>query len=103
MSGSTTYSNTSLIPPLGSAWAKLDLVDILSRPTAFISISQVNSLYSPEGAQGNEKQWERSSLENTIRVATAARDLGAHFFWIGYDIFRESYPHSPMDASQYGS
>ena len=103
MSEAATYTNTSLIPPLGSAWARLDLVDILSRPTAFISISQVNSLYSPQGAQANEKQWQRGSLENTIRVATGARNLGAHFFWIGYDIFRGTYPHNPMDASQYGS
>lgn len=96
-------SNTALIPPLGSTWARLDLADVLSRPTAFISISQNNSIYSPEGAQGGEKQWERGTLENTIRVATAARKLGAHFFWIGYDIFRTAYPKSPMDASQYDS
>jgi nicotinamidase-related amidase len=95
--------NTSLIPPLGAGWQSLDMVDALSQPTAFVSISQVNSLYSPDGAQADERQWERGTLENTIRVAGAARELGAYFFWVGYDIFRAGYPKTPMDASQYGS
>lgn len=95
--------NTELIPPLGTAWRDLDLVDLLCQPTAFISISQVNSLYSPDGAQADERQWERGSLENTVAVARAARELGAQFFWIGYDIFRSGYPKSPMDTSQFAS
>lgn len=95
--------NTSLIPPPGPGWTGLDLVDVLSRPTAFISISQVNSLYSPDGAQADERQWERGSLENTVAVARAARETGARFFWIGYDIFRGDYPKTAMDASQYAS
>jgi len=99
----STRSNVEVIPRLGTAWARLDFVEILTAPTAFVSISQVNSLYDPEGAQADELQWERGSLEATVKVATAARELGAHFFWIGYDIFRDQYPQSPMDASQYAS
>lgn len=95
--------HTHLISPLGETWTRLVLVDVLSRPTAFIFISQNNSIYSPEGGHGGEKQWERGTLENTIRVANAARELGAQFLWIGYDIFSGAYPKSPMDASQYGS
>ena len=98
-----TGSNTAVIPELGTAWKYLDFVEILTGPTAFVSISQVNSLYDPEGAQADERQWERGSLENTVKVATAARELGAHFFWIGYDIFRDEYFQSPMDASQYAT
>ena len=96
-------SNTPAIPEPSAAWAQLDFVQILTEPTAFISISQVNSLYDPEGGQADERQWSRGSLENTIRVAKACRKLGARFFWIGYDIFRLQYPQSPMDASQYAS
>ena len=96
-------SNTPAIPEPSAVWAQLDFVQILTEPTAFISISQVNSLYDPEGGQADERQWSRGSLENTIRVAKACRKLGARFFWIGYDIFRLQYPQSPMDASQYAS
>ena len=96
-------SNTGAIPERSAAWAQLDFVQILTEPTAFISISQVNSLYDPKGGQADEQQWTRGSVENTIRVAKACRDLGARFFWIGYDIFRLQYPQSPMDASQYAS
>jgi nicotinamidase-related amidase len=95
--------NTSLIPPLAPAWERLDFVSVLTEPTAFVSISQVNSIYSPDGAQADERQWERGSLENTITAAHAARALGAQFFWIGYEVFRSGYPKTPMDAAQYDS
>lgn len=89
------------VPELHPQWQSLDLAELLTAPTAFLSISQNNSLYHPDGAQGQEKQWERPSLENTIKVAKAARQAGAYFFWIGYEVFRDAYPKSPLDEAQY--
>ena len=90
------------IPELPVQWKNLDFGDIFSRPAAFVSISQCNSLYHPKGKQGGEKQWERGTLENTIKVAKAAREAGYEFFWIGYDIFRAHYPKNSLDQAQYG-
>jgi nicotinamidase-related amidase len=89
------------IPKLHPQWQSLDLAELLTQPTAFVSISQNNSLYSPVGAQSQEKQWERPSLENTVKVAIAARKAGAKFFWISYNPFREDYPQNPLDEAQY--
>lgn len=89
------------VPELHPQWQSLDLAEILTAPTAFLSISQNNSLYHPDGVQSREKQWERPTLENTIKVAQAARQAGAKFFWIGYDVFREKYPKTPLDETQY--
>ncbi|QMU61288.1 MAG: isochorismatase family protein [Gammaproteobacteria bacterium] len=94
---------SSTVPELPEQWASLDLVKILAQPAAFVSISQCNSLYKPEGAQGDEKQWERGTLENTIKVANACRAADMKFFWIGYDVFREDYPMTDLDRAQYGS
>ncbi len=91
----------TLVPELHPQWQSLDLAALLTQPTAFLSISQNNSLYSPRGAQSQEKQWERPTLENTIKVAIAARQAGAKFFWIGYDVFRQDYPKTPLDEAQY--
>jgi nicotinamidase-related amidase len=93
----------TIVPDLHEQWENLDLIKILAQPAAFISISQCNSLYKPEGAQGNEKQWERGTLENTIKVANACRKANMKFFWIGYDVFREDYPMTELDRAQYGS
>lgn len=92
----------SKVPLLPEQWESLDLVKILAQPAAFISISQCNSLYKPNGVQGGEQQWERGTLENTIKVAKACRDAGMKFFWIGYDVFREDYPMTALDKAQYG-
>lgn len=89
------------VPELHPQWQDLDLAALLAEPTAFLSISQSNSLYSPDGVQGQEKQWERPSLENTVKVAIAARQANAKFFWIGYDVFRQDYPKTPLDEAQY--
>jgi len=91
------------IPELAPYWKKLDLGEILSRPAAFVSISQVKSLYEPWGVQGGEKQWERGTLEATVRVATSAREAGnfKSFNWIGYSVFRQEYPKSVFDEVQY--
>ena len=91
------------VPDLPEHWKNLDLKGILSQPAAFISISQCNSLYSPKGVQAKEKQWERGTLENTIKVAKACREANMKFFWIGYDVFREDYPMTELDRAQYGS
>ena len=93
---------SSIVPELPEQWKKLDIVNLLAQPAAFVSISQCNSLYKPEGAQGGEKQWERGTLENTIKVAKACREADMKFFWIGYDVFRENYPMTELDKAQYG-
>ena len=93
---------SSIVPELPEQWKNLDMVTILAQPAAFVSISQCNSLYKPEGVQGGEKQWERGTLESTIKVAKACRDANMKFFWIGYDVFREDYPMTALDKAQYG-
>lgn len=93
----------SMVPDLHDQWKDLDLVNLLAQPAAFVSISQCNSLYKPEGAQGAEKQWERGTLEKTVKVAKACREADMKFFWIGYDVFREDYPMTDLDKAQYGS
>jgi len=47
---SSTGGSTT-IPDLAPQWKKLDLAEILSRPAAFVSISQNKSLYESWGAQ----------------------------------------------------
>ncbi|MBD2103083.1 cysteine hydrolase [Leptolyngbya sp. FACHB-261] len=101
LSTNGTQKLATPLPELHPQWQSLDLAAILAEPTAFLSISQNNSLYSPKGAQAREKQWERPSLENTIKVAEAARSADAKFFWIGYDVFRQSYPKTVFDEAQY--
>ncbi len=90
------------VPDLPEQWKNLDLVNILAQSAAFVSISQCNSLYKPKGVQGGEKQWERGTLENTVKVAKACREANMKFFWIGYDVFREDYPKTILDEAQYG-
>lgn len=91
------------IPPLAPQWKKLDLAEVLSKPAAFMSVSQVKSLYESWGAQAAEKQWERGSLEATVKAAEAARKAKnfISFNWIGYEVFRENYPQSVFDKVQY--
>jgi len=93
---------STAVPELPEQWKKLDLVSILAQPAAFVSISQCNSLYKSEGVQGGEKQWERGTLENTVKVAKACREANMKFFWIGYNVFREDYPKTVLDEAQYG-
>ena len=93
---------STTVPELPEQWKNLDLVSILAQPAAFVSISQCNSLYKLEGVQGEEKQWERGTLENTVKVAKACREANMKFFWIGYDVFREDYPKTILDEAQYG-
>src|SRR5262245_3501132 len=93
------------IPPLASQWQSLDLAKILHYPAAFVSISQVKSLYEPTGAQAGERQWERPTLPATVQAVKAARAAPNFrlFAWVGYEVFRENYPQSEFDAAQYAS
>jgi nicotinamidase-related amidase len=93
------------IPELAPHWKELDLAEILSRPAAFMSVSQNKSLYDPGGVQAGEKHRERGSLPATIKVVTAARKAPnfKSFNWIGYEVFRENYPQSDFDRVQYAS
>lgn len=96
-------SNVGSIPPLHPQWASLDLREILSRPAAFLSVSQSNSLYKPGGVQYAEGHAYRGSLEATVRSVQAARRAPnfVSFNWIGYTVFRQHYPQSAFDAAQY--
>jgi nicotinamidase-related amidase len=98
-----TTSNVDLIPELAPHWQALNLREILSRPAAFISISQSNSLYKPGGVQYAERHDVRGSLPATIKVVEAARRASnfVSFNWVGYSVFRDSYPQSDFDAVQY--
>jgi len=91
------------IPPLAAHWSELDLGEILSRPAAYMSVSQNKSLYDPGGAQASEGHRERGSLPATIKVVNAARKAAnfKSFNWIGYEVFRENYPQSDFDRVQY--
>jgi nicotinamidase-related amidase len=98
-------SNVDAIPPLAEHWQGLDLREILSRPAAFLSVSQSNSLYRPGGVQYAEGHAFRGSLEATVRAVRAARRAPnfVSFNWIGYSVFRQSYPQTVFDAAQYGA
>lgn len=93
------------IPELAPHWKQLDLAKILRYPAAFLSVSQNKSLYETWGAQGAEGHRQRGSLPATVKVAQAARKAGNFktFAWIGYEVFRESYPQSEFDRVQYAS
>ena len=96
-------SNADVIPPLHPQWASLDLREVLSRPAAFLSVSQSNSLYKPGGVQYSEGHAYRGSLEATVRSAQAARRAPnfTSFNWIGYTVFRSAYPQTAFDTAQY--
>jgi nicotinamidase-related amidase len=98
-------SEYEAIPPLAPQWQSLDLAKILHYPAAFVSISQVKSLYEPTGAQAGERQWERPTLEATVQAVKAARAAPNFklFAWVGYEVFRENYPKSEFDAAQYAT
>ncbi len=98
-------TNVDQIPPLAEQWKALDLREILSRPAAFLSVSQSNSLYRPGGVQYAEGHAFRGSLPATVKVVKAARAAKnfVSFNWIGYTVFRENYPGTEFDKAQYGS
>lgn len=97
--------NLDAIPPLADHWKRLDFKEILSRPAAFVSISQSNSLYKEGGAQYHERHDLRGSLPATLCVLEAARNAPnfVSFNWVGYSVFRENYPKSAFDEVQYAA
>lgn len=98
-------TNIDSIPELAAHWKRLDLREILRRPAAFLSVSQSNSLYKPGGVQYAERHDLRGSLEATVRSVEAARERAnfVSFNWIGYSVFRKTYPQTVFDAVQYSS
>ncbi|MGB3324440.1 MAG: cysteine hydrolase [Mycolicibacterium fortuitum] len=95
--------NRASIPPLAKQWEQLDFREILSRPAAFLSISQSNSLYKPGGVQYAEGHAFRGSLEATVKAVKAARSAPnfVSFNWIGFSVFRDGYPKTDFDKVQY--
>lgn len=96
-------TNVASIPPLAAQWQDLDFREILSRPAAFLSISQSNSLYRPGGVQYAEGHAYRGSLEATVKSVRAARQAPnfRSFNWIGFTVFRADYPQTDFDRVQY--
>jgi nicotinamidase-related amidase len=101
-----TQSLTEKIPTLHAQWSSLDFKDILSLPTAWLSIGQSNSILSSFGAQSSEGLWERArtpggSISNTVNLAAACRNAQVRLIWFRYEIFRDSYPGTVMDRAQW--
>src|SRR5690625_7411089 len=88
-----------LIPELAPHWQGFDFREILSRPAAFVSIGQSNSLYRPGGVQYAEGHDKRGSLPAPLQVLAAARKA-EHFIsfnWVGYTLFRDEYAPTARD------
>jgi nicotinamidase-related amidase len=101
----SSVGGVNAIPEPAPQWKELDLAEILSRPAAFVSVSQNKSLYDKGGVQAGENHRERGSLPATIKVVNAARKAPnfKSFNWVGYEVFRENYPQSDFDRVQYAS
>lgn len=102
----THADQESRVPALHEQWAPLDFAEILSLPTAYLSIGQSNSILSNFGAQSGERLWERGrqpggAIGKTVRLVEASRDAGVRVVWFKYEIFREQYPGTAMDRAQY--
>jgi hypothetical protein len=74
-SAASGVGGINAIPELAPQWKDLDLAEILSRPAAYMSVSQNKSLYDPGGVQAGEKHRERGSLPATVKVVTAYGEL----------------------------
>lgn len=96
----------SKVPTLHPQWANVDLAEILSLPSVYLPIGYANSTLSEFGAQAGERLWERGrmpggSIHNSVHLVHACRAAGIRIFWSKYEIFRQKYPQTPMDKSQY--
>ncbi len=107
--GLTTTRRSSAVSmrsrSLAPQWQSLDLAKILKYPAAFLSVSQNNSLYLPSGATGRRTAVGTRQPSRDCK-GCAGRSRRANlktFAWIGYEVFRESYPQSEFDAAQYAS
>jgi nicotinamidase-related amidase len=95
----------SAIPEMAPQWKGLNFAEILSRPAAYCSVSQTKSVYDPGGLQSSEGHRQRGSLQATIKVVQAARKKPnfVSYNWIGYELFRQSYPQNDFDRAQFGT
>lgn len=96
----------SKIPDMHRQWADVDFVDILSMPTAYLTIGYSNSILAEFGAQSGEGLWQRTRLPggamgNTTKLVQTCWDADIRLFWTKYEIFRQQFPQTPMDKSQY--
>lgn len=96
----------SSVPALHPQWSGVDLVDLLRLPTVHLAIGYSNSILSHFGAQAGENIWERGRLAggaivNSVKLIHAVRDADIRMVWTKYEIFRQSYPQTPLDKSQY--
>src|SRR5271154_3410556 len=89
VNAASAVGGVNAIPELAPHWKELDLAEILSRPAAYMSVSQNKSLYDPGGVQSAENHRARGSLPATIKVVNAARKAPnfVSFNWIGYEVF----------------
>src|SRR5258708_39801271 len=72
-SAASGVGGINAIPELAPQWKDLDLAEILSRPAAYMSVSQNKSLYDPGGVQVGEKHSERGSPPASGHAVTTAR------------------------------
>ncbi|SFO38903.1 Nicotinamidase-related amidase [Roseovarius lutimaris] len=96
----------SKIPQMHPQWNDVDLTEIFAMPTAYLAIGYSNSILAEFGAQSHERLWERTrqpggALGNTVKLVQACRDADISLYWTKYEIFRQEFPQSPMDKSQY--
>ncbi|MBX9788969.1 MAG: cysteine hydrolase [Pirellulales bacterium] len=96
----------SKVPKLHDQWSGVDLAEVLKEPTAYLAIGYSNSILSHFGAQAGERLWERGrlpggSIGNTVKLVHAVRNADIRIVWTKYEIFRQSYPQTPLDKSQY--
>jgi nicotinamidase-related amidase len=106
MLATQTKGRVSPVPDLHRQWHSLDFEQILSLPTAYLGIGYSNSILAEFGAQAGERLWERTrlpggALHATLNVLSACRRRGDRVIWTKYEIFRQSFPQTPLDKAQY--
>ncbi|MFZ5558867.1 MAG: isochorismatase family protein [Pseudomonadota bacterium] len=94
------------VPEPHEQWAKLDLAEVLSYPTAYVAIGYSNSILSEQGAQAGERLWERGRMPggtiwNTLKLVHTCREHDIRLFWTKYEIFRQKLPQTLIDKAQY--
>jgi len=96
----------SKVPAPHPQWAGVDLADVLALPSVYLAIGYSNSILAKFGAQAGERLWERGRrpggmIGNTLELVAACRDARMRVMWTKYEIFRQHYPQTPLDKSQY--
>src|SRR5260370_34451571 len=90
-SAASGVGGINAIPELAPQWKELDLAEILSRPAAYMSVSQNKSLYDPGGVQAGEKQREPGrppATGQSVKAGRKAPDFKT-VNWERYAGFRE--------------